>query len=112
VTMAPDGRIVTFLERPTEKERALAAQDDGGPEPVWVNSGIQMLHRDIIPLIPSDRPADLPRDVVVPLHRDKAFFGFPLTGERIAIDSPERYREAEAAVARGVFARGPLDASA
>jgi NDP-sugar pyrophosphorylase family protein len=96
--MDEGGRLTAFLERPTEEERRAA------PHP-WVNSGLQMLNRSVLELIPSRVPADLPRDVYAPnINGDSGggrFFGFPLTGYRCAIDSPARYAEADAAVRAG-----------
>jgi NDP-sugar pyrophosphorylase family protein len=91
VAMGDDGRIVDFLERPTEEERAK------NPHP-WVNSGIQLLNRRILASIPPDRAVDLPRDVFVPLVRRERIHGVPLAGYRVAIDSEERYRQADDAV--------------
>jgi mannose-1-phosphate guanylyltransferase len=98
VAMDPGGRIVEFLERPSEEARANARLP-------WVNSGIQMLNRRALSFIAPNAPSDLPRDVVGPLLRDQRIFGFPLTGNRIAIDSEARYRQAQNAVAEGLFSK-------
>jgi NDP-sugar pyrophosphorylase family protein len=100
VALNAEGRIVEFLERP-------GAGIPVGQDLRWVNSGIQMLNRRVLSFIDASRPSDLPRDVVIPLLREEAIFGFPLTGARIAIDSEERYRLAEKAVAEGLFSRTP-----
>lgn len=94
VAMDASGRITAFLERPDDDARAR------NPLP-WVNSGIQMMNRRIFPMIEADRALDIPRDVVVPLLREQPIHGFPLTGHRIAVDSEERYRQAEADLASG-----------
>lgn len=96
VAMDDSGRIIRFVERPSERTRAAV----GG---VWVNSGIQMLNRKVLSFIDAGRPSDLPRDVVMPLLHSEPIFGFRLTGDRIAIDSAERYQQAEQAVAGGMF---------
>ncbi len=98
VTMDGTGRIVDFLERPSADELAVAKF-------AWVNSGIQMLNRRVLSFIAADCPSDLPRDVVIPLLHRERIFGFPLTGERIAVDSDERYGLAEKSVAAGLFRR-------
>ncbi len=91
VSMDRRRRIVGFVERPTPQERL--------ENPfAWVNSGLQILSRRMLAAIPAGVAADLPRDVYAPLVRREALFGMPLAGCRVAIDSPERYAEAVAAV--------------
>ncbi|MGA7305227.1 MAG: nucleotidyltransferase family protein [Rhodothermales bacterium] len=96
VTMNAEGRITAFEERPQVAEPA---------GDTWVNSGIQILGRDIFEHIPERLPSDLPRDVYVPSVQTGRLFGHPLSGSRIAIDSPARYQEAERAVLEGRFDR-------
>lgn len=87
------GRIVRFLERPRDDER---------PEGVsWVNSGVCILDAGIFEHIPQSGFCDLPRDVFARIVPEKKLRGFPLTGYRCAVDSPERYAEAQRAVADG-----------
>ena len=106
VQMDADRRITGFLERPTEAQRRAF------PFP-WVNSGLQLLNRRMLDYIPANHPADLPRDVYVATFEHERLFGYPLTGFRIAIDSPEHYRAAQEAVRRGRYScvAGQLDAS-
>ncbi len=87
VQMNDDGRITGFVERPTEEQRAAA------PYP-WVNSGCQVLSPRVLELIPDGRSSDLPRDIYTPHVGKIKLYGVPLTGNRIAIDSPERYEVA------------------
>jgi NDP-sugar pyrophosphorylase family protein len=89
IRVGSDQRILDFIERPTDEQRRAA------PYP-WVNSGVQLLSPRLLDRIPAYRPADLPRDLYVPLVRGKRFFALPLSGYRCAIDSPERYRQAQA----------------
>lgn len=96
VQMDNTGRIIDFIERPTEAERQAA------PYP-WVNSGLQILSRRMLAYIPAGQPCDLPRDVYIPVLEREPIYGLPLTGYRCAIDSPERYTEAQAAVAGGQY---------
>jgi NDP-sugar pyrophosphorylase family protein len=79
------GRIVRFQERPASRSRT---------GPVWVNSGCQILRRELIGRFPSKRPLDLPRDIYMPMAADLQLFAVPVEGYRIAIDSPERYQQA------------------
>ncbi len=99
VCMNQDQRIIGFLERPTDAERAEHPY-------AWVNSGIQVLQPHLLEHLPRGRACDLPRDLYMPWLQRERFYGVPLTGFRVAIDSPERYRLADAAVRDGtVFAR-------
>jgi NDP-sugar pyrophosphorylase family protein len=85
IDMDDTGRIVRFRERP-------ASWSTTGP--VWVNSGCQILRRELIDRFPAKRPLDLPRDIYMPMAPDLRLFGIPVEGYRIAIDSPERYQQA------------------
>ena len=88
------GRITNFLERPSEAARQ-------GVESPWVNSGICLCAPELLDHIPSGAASDLPRDIFPKLIGGGRVFGFPLSGYRCAIDSPERLAEAEAALAEG-----------
>jgi NDP-sugar pyrophosphorylase family protein len=96
ITIDEQNRITGFLERPEEEQR----RQFGGAE-TWVNSGIQVLSRSVLDLIPADGPRDLPQDVYVPYHATHTMVGVPLTGFRLAIDSAERYEAAQEAVRTG-----------
>jgi len=98
VVMDDQGRITKFLERPSEADRAQEASP-------WVNSGLQILSEDVFEHIPSEGPADLPRDVYSGIVDQKACYGFALDGYRCAIDSLERYRMAQTAVETGAYQR-------
>ncbi len=102
VSLDPSGRIVGFLERPSEETRA-------GVESSWVNSGVCICSPEVLELIPAGRPADLPRDVFAGLVESGRLYGFPLTGYRCAIDSPERLAEARLAIAQGRCRIRPLE---
>ena len=100
VAMDQENRIVAFLERPTEEQRA------ENPFP-WVNSGVYLLRSAILDRVPPDVPCDFPRDIFPDLIRSEPCYGFPVSGFRCAIDSPSRYEEAKAAVAEGRY-KSPL----
>ena len=68
-----------------------------------VNSGVQVLSHRVLEYIPHGRASDLARDIYAPLVEVEPIMGFPLTGFRVAIDSPEQYREAQEAVATGRY---------
>lgn len=87
VVMDSDCRIVRLLERPSEAERATVDSS-------WVNSGVYLLNASVLDRIAPNPPQDFPRDVFPALIQDGRAFGFPLTGYRCAIDSPERLAQA------------------
>lgn len=92
VTMDEEGRIVGFLERPTEGARR-------GAHSTWVNSGICICNPEFLDAIPAGIPCDLPRDVFPKLIGTGRLYGFTLSGYRCAIDSPDRLEEAGLALA-------------
>jgi mannose-1-phosphate guanylyltransferase len=96
IQMNEEHRITAFIERPTEEERRANNY-------FWVNSGVQLLNHRVLDYIPRSSPVDLPRDVYTTIVNDEPIFGVPLTGYRIALDSPERYEKAQQAVATGEF---------
>jgi mannose-1-phosphate guanylyltransferase/phosphomannomutase len=98
VTLDHEGRVTSFRERP-EPSDATSRVDS------WVNSGVAILSHRLRTLIPTTVPCDLPRDLYAPLASREPLFGFPLNGYRCAIDSPERYEQACAAVRAGCVRR-------
>lgn len=87
VVMDPDFRVTRLLERPTETERA-------GVHSPWVNSGVYLLDPAVLQDIAPDPPQDFPRDVFPALVGRGRVFGFPLTGYRCAVDTPDRLARA------------------
>lgn len=82
-----ENRIVNFLERPSdEQRRGIASQ--------WAFSGIGIFSPEVIKHISKSTPCDFPKDIFPVLARSKSLYAFGLTGNRIAIDSPERILEA------------------
>jgi len=102
VTLDRQGRIVGFLERPSDAARA-------GVETPWVNSGICVASPDLLDHIPAGRASDLPRDIFVPIVPTGRLFAMPLAGFRVAIDSPERLDLARKALENGQCRVTPLD---
>jgi len=96
VTLADDGRVTSFLERPTDEQRQ-------GIESTWVFSGIAVCSPEFLELIPQGQACDLPRDVFPRLVAQGTLYAAPLSGFRCAVDSPERLAEAERAVSQGLF---------
>lgn len=101
VSLDPAGRVIGFLERPSDEARR-------GVMSPWVNSGICICSPEILTHISPDKPCDLPRDVFAPLVETGRLFGFPLSGFRCAIDSTERLVQARRAVVEGGCRVKPL----
>lgn len=76
-------RIVRFVERPSAAERATLTSE-------WVNSGVQLLTEAALAALPDRLPCDLPRDLYAPQAHELRLMGYPLSGFRVAVDSPER----------------------
>jgi NDP-sugar pyrophosphorylase family protein len=91
ISLDENNKIIGFLERPSDEERK-------GVVSPWVNSGVAILDPEILAHIPAEKPCDLPRDIYSNLFQTTCLFGFPLTGYRCAIDSPQRYVEASDAI--------------
>ena len=94
VNLNAERRIIGFLERPTEQARQ-------GVDSPWVNSGICMCAPEFLDAIPANVFCDLPRDVFPRLINSQRLYGFPLSGYRCAVDSPERLADARSALAEG-----------
>ncbi len=90
------GRIERFLERPSDAEWSTVAG-------AWVFSGITICQPELLEMIAAETFCDFPRDVFVRLTATRRLFAFPLTGQRTAVDSPERLAEARRQVAEGLF---------
>ncbi|GLH73175.1 hypothetical protein GETHLI_16770 [Geothrix limicola] len=82
-------RVTRLLERPDDRERM-------GVESPWVNSGIYVLDPSILSRIAEGGIQDFPRDVFPDLIAEGRVYGFPLSGYRCAIDSPDRLERARA----------------
>ena len=105
VNLDGTGRITGFLERPDEQSRV-------GHTSRWVNSGVCICAPEVLEAMPAGVPCDLPRDIFPKLSPSNRVYGFPLSGYRCAIDSPERLTEARAAVAEGRCRAVPLQTQA
>lgn len=91
VSLDAEGRVRQFLERPTDQQRDAVASP-------WVFSGIALCNPELPDLIPAATPCDFPRDVFTTLVDTGKFYGFPLSGARCAVDSPQRLEEAQTLV--------------
>ena len=102
VALDRTNRITGFLERPSEEERAQLSSK-------WVNSGVCICSPEIFDHIPPTGLVDLPRDVFIKLVDTGRLFGFPLTGFRCAIDSPDRLETTRQALADGKICFHPSE---
>lgn len=89
-----NNRIINFIERPGEEDLKNKKQN-------WVNSGLYCFHNEILSLIPEKQKCDFPKDIFPGLVSNWLIYGFPLTGYRCAIDSPERYFAAKSDYEKG-----------
>ncbi len=96
VNVDAEGRIVRFMERPSDAER-------GGVTASWVFSGVAICEPELLDLIPVGHFCDFPRDILVRLATSRQLFAYPLSGKRCAVDSPERLEEARQGVENGDF---------
>lgn len=87
VVLDPGQRVTELLERPDEAARMRVHTP-------WVNSGVYLMAASVLEAIPPG-PCDFPRHVFPGLIASGGVFGFPLTGYRCAIDSPERLAQAQ-----------------
>lgn len=94
VEMASDFRISRFLERPTDRPRLADA---------WANSGVYMLRPSLLDALPPG-PSDFAKDLFESQCARRRFYGYPLDGYRCAIDSPQRYDQAQEDVRQGRLA--------
>jgi len=91
VSINEEGRITGFIERPNDRER-------NNIDSLWVNSGIYICDPEFLSLIPTGIANDLPRDIFAKNLKECCLYGFPLTGYRCAIDSPQRLDDAISAL--------------
>lgn len=97
VLVGEDGRVSEFWERPLVRPNV-------DPRTSWVFSGVCICDPEILTLIPPGCVVDLPRDIFPRLVADRRVYASPLSGRRVAIDSPARLDEARAAVRNGSLA--------
>jgi len=102
VSLDQEQRVVGFLERPDEATRS-------GLDSRWVNSGVCICEPEFLTAIPTGVACDLPRDIFPKLVGGDRLFGFPLSGYRCAVDSPQRLEEVRSALTDGKCRLAPLD---
>lgn len=92
ITVDKNGIIENFYERPSED---LKKELNNQNIDFYVNSAIYLLSEKILDLIPSNKKVDFPKDIFPLLIKDRKLSGVPLTGNRVAIDTPDRYQQAQ-----------------
>ena len=82
-------KITKFIERPDEE--TLKRYQNG----FWVNSAIYCFKSDILKNIPSNQVVDFPKNIFPSLVEEGELFAYKLNANRYAIDSEEKYLEAQ-----------------
>ncbi|MBF0315042.1 MAG: NDP-sugar synthase [Oligoflexia bacterium] len=101
IVMDEKGEIAKFMERPREEE---VLQHLALKEETWVNSGLYCFHQKILSRIADGEACDFPANIFPLLMQERRLFGKALEGYRIAIDSKERYLQAQMDLKKqGVF---------
>ena len=93
IELDANSKIIDFKERPNDEE--LEKLKLKHPEGFLVNSAVQILSKDCLDYIEEHKCFDLPKDIYSKVLNEKSLYGYVLEGERIAIDSPERYEQAQ-----------------
>jgi mannose-1-phosphate guanylyltransferase len=84
VRREPDGQVVEFLEKPGDASATDSAE---------INAGAYVLEREVLDLIPPDRPVSIEREVFPRMAGD-GLYGLRLEGYWIDVGTPERYLQA------------------
>ena len=87
VELGPDGAVSAFREK------------GGETGPALINAGIYIVERQLIAVIPADRPVSLEQEVFPGLV-GHGLYGFEFDGEFVDIGTPEDYRLATASPGR------------
>ncbi len=84
------GCVTKFVERPTKEDW----KEIGPKEEFLVNSAVYYFKRSVLDLIPESDYSDFPKDIFPKLILKNGLFGVELTGDRVAVDTPEKYENA------------------
>lgn len=90
-------KITSFIERPDEATLQKYSNE------IWVNSAIYCFKPKILDFIQADIIQDFPRDVFPKLIPKNELFAYKLQAKRYAIDSEEKYLEANANITKFNF---------
>jgi mannose-1-phosphate guanylyltransferase len=84
VRLAPDGRVLQFLEKPRPEEI----------DTNLINAGLYVLEPDVLDLIPEGRPVSIERDVFPRLCEEGSVFGLAQPGYWLDVGTPASYLQA------------------
>ena len=84
VRVHPEGRVLTFLEKPRPEEI----------DTNLINAGLYVLEPDVLDLIPPGRPVSIEREVFPQLVEEDAVYGVALPGYWLDIGTPDAYLQA------------------
>jgi mannose-1-phosphate guanylyltransferase / phosphomannomutase len=90
-------KVIEFEERPREGRR-----EDEGKE-FYVNSGVQVISRELLEIIEESQVMDLPKDIYSIHFREKPIYVVPMSGRRHAVDSQSRLEAVALAAQRGEY---------
>lgn len=82
-------QITQFIERPSEDILQKYTNE------FWVNSAIYCFQSSVLELIKDGGVQDFPKDVFPLVMEKNELYAYPLEGHRVAIDTEEKYKEAQ-----------------
>ena len=84
VRLAPDGRVVAFVEKPRPEEI----------DTNLINAGFYVLEPEVLDLVAPDRPVSIERDVFPRIVEQGRLYGLALPGYWLDVGTPESYLQA------------------
>lgn len=84
VRLDGDGRVASFLEKPRPEEI----------DTDLINAGVYVLEREVLDLIPPNRPVSIEREVFPKLAEEGTCYGVALPGYWLDVGTPESYLQA------------------
>ena len=84
VRLAPDGRVVAFLEKPRPEEI----------DTNLINAGLYVLEPEVLDLVEPGRPVSIERDVFPRIVEQGRLYGLALPGYWLDVGTPESYLQA------------------
>lgn len=100
VRLAPDGRVLQFLEKPRPDQ----------VDTDLINAGLYVLEPSVLDLIPPDRPVSIEHDVFPRLCAEGSVVGLALPGYWLDVGTPDSYLEAHRDVLERTFRSAVGDA--
>ncbi len=84
VRLAPDGRVLSFLEKPEPEEI----------DTNLINAGLYVLEPSVLDHIPSGRAVSIEREVFPQLCAERSVYGLSLAGYWLDVGTPDSYLQA------------------